>query len=196
MQFLTVREPQRMNYVPRASLWIGAQNSRGFEYEVTPAPTAEAINVFLGDAPRYSRIPQQLLSQVEVGARYGVKQAQEQGIRLCCIHFAFLTLDLFANSPTQFQVRIRVADCVRYHLLQATEPIPPLRGDWLTSDVIAPARGIHANAAFDALPALYDALLEAGCDHLLVMEHLQTCPDHSPSCWVAEMIVDQAAARG
>jgi hypothetical protein len=61
--------------------------------------------------------------------------------------------------------------------------------------VLAIARGIHANAALDGIPALTDALLEAGCDDPLVMEHLRTCPDHGPSCWVVEMILDAASPR-
>ncbi|MBM3980095.1 MAG: hypothetical protein FJ304_07385 [Planctomycetes bacterium] len=70
-----------------------------------------------------------------------------------------------------------------------------MRAEWLTSDVVALARGIHASAALDGLPALCDALLEAGCDDPLVVEHLQTCRDHAPSCWVVEMILDQLTAR-
>ena len=195
MEFRTVREPKRRSYETRESLWIGAIYSRGFEYEVAPAPAAESVTVILGDAPRWSSIPQQLLSQVEVGAQYGVRSAQEQGIRLCCTQFVLLTPDLFASSPTQFHVRIRIADCIRQHLMQVTEPVPPLRRDWLTSDVVSLARGIHASAAFDGLPVLHDALLEAGCDDPLVLEHLLTCPDHSPSCWVVEMILAAAGAR-
>jgi hypothetical protein len=109
-------------------------------------------------------------------------------------------------ETTPYAVQLNVSRCVNYDLAQQrehvigvpvlTEPVPPLHKDWLTSDVVALARGIHANSAFDGLPVLYDALLEAGSDHPLVMEHLQTCSDHAPSCWVTEMILDQAATRG
>jgi hypothetical protein len=61
--------------------------------------------------------------------------------------------------------------------------------------VVALARGIDAGAALDGIPALADALQEAGCDNPLVMEHLRTCPDHSPSCWVVEMILDATRVR-
>jgi hypothetical protein len=91
-------------------------------------------------------------------------------------------------------VQRSVAECINAAVAeQHAEPVPPLRTEWLTSDVMALARGIHANAALDGLPALTDALIEAGCDDPLVMEHLKTCPDHGPSCWVVEMILDQLA---
>jgi hypothetical protein len=65
----------------------------------------------------------------------------------------------------------------------------------LTSDVVALARGIHANAGLDGLSALTDALLEAGCDDPLVINHLNMCPDHASSCWVVEMILNQIESR-
>ena len=92
-------------------------------------------------------------------------------------------------------VRTRLTEFIQPQIVAWVNPLPPLHKDWLTSDVIALARGIHATSAFDGLPVLHDALLEAGCDDPLVVEHLRTCPDHSPSCWVVEMILAGITAR-
>jgi hypothetical protein len=72
--------------------------------------------------------------------------------------------------------------------------LPPLPARWLTADVVQLAQGIRTADAFDALPILADALQEAGCDDSLLLEHLQMCPDHTPSCWVVEMILQGASS--
>ncbi|MBP3960319.1 hypothetical protein J8F10_34255 [Gemmata sp. G18] len=72
----------------------------------------------------------------------------------------------------------------------------PLRAEWLTSDVIALAMGIRADAATDRYLVLSDALRDAGCEDQLIHDHLQTCPDHGSSCWVVEMILDQTRPAG
>jgi hypothetical protein len=109
------------------------------------------------------------------------------GLRLTILDQSFHNLDTHSLSMRQEGALLALTTLERY-----TSPLPPLRKQWLTSDVIALARGIRAEQALDGIPALCDALLEAGCDDPLVIEHLQTCTDHWPSCWVVEMIFDQA----
>jgi hypothetical protein len=133
--------------------------------------------------------------EMQAGVRAGNDVARERGIRLLCTSLFIPSTKGLPVDTSPDLARTRLAEFVLSQLVSWAEPIPPLHKDWLTSDVIALARGIHATSSFDGLPALHDALLEAGCDDPLVMEHLRTCPDHSPSCWVVEMILAGSTAR-
>jgi hypothetical protein len=61
---------------------------------------------------------------------------------------------------------------------------------WLTSTVVALARGIYEERAFDRMPILADALQDAGCDDEDVLNH---CRDetqaHFRGCWVVDLLL-------
>lgn len=61
---------------------------------------------------------------------------------------------------------------------------------WLTSDVLALARGIYDERAFDRMPILADALQDAGCANEDVLSH---CRDphtaHVRGCWVVGLLL-------
>ena len=63
----------------------------------------------------------------------------------------------------------------------------PADPSWLTSDVLALARGIVADGALDRLPILADALQDAGCDDFWV---LMNCRHRRPDdeCWVLPLL--------
>lgn len=191
MQFLTILKPKRVRYQLRVNSGGRRLYFNDFEYELHDDPTVEGIAVSFGPDLRQC-LPRVFWPDVEIGARQGVEEARARGTRLCCVRFTLLFAKYHDVDTTSHAVQIRVADCIDADVaVRHADLWPPLRAEWLTSDVVALAKGIHANAALDGLPALCDALLEAGCDDPLVIEHLQTCPDHSPSCWVVEMILDQ-----
>jgi hypothetical protein len=191
MQFLTIIEPKTAEYRIRA-----IRGGRGlyfdhFEYELHDDPSVEGIAVSFGPDLRQC-FPRNFWPDVEIGARQGAQEARARGTRLCCVRFTMTFAKYHDVDTTSLAVQRRVADCIDAVVaVRDADLWPPLNPKWLTSDVVALAKGIHANAALDGIPALTDALLEAGCDDPLVIEHLQTCPDHSPSCWVVEMILDQ-----
>jgi hypothetical protein len=58
-------------------------------------------------------------------------------------------------------------------------PFLPVSFDrrWVTSDVHGIANGIYADRAFDRLPILADALMDAGCKDEQVISH---CRSHGP----------------
>jgi hypothetical protein len=64
---------------------------------------------------------------------------------------------------------------------------------WLTSDVLALARGIYDDRAFDRMPILADALQDAGCDNDDVLTH---CRDaalaHVRGCWVVDLVLGKS----
>jgi hypothetical protein len=71
-------------------------------------------------------------------------------------------------------------------------PFRPITFDpaWLTSTVVALARGIYDDRAFDRMPILADALQDAGCDNADVLNH---CRDekatHVRGCWVVDLVL-------
>jgi hypothetical protein len=61
---------------------------------------------------------------------------------------------------------------------------------WLTSDVLALARGIYEERAFDRMPILADALQDAGCDNGAVLSHCRdTSLTHVRGCWVVDLLL-------
>jgi hypothetical protein len=60
---------------------------------------------------------------------------------------------------------------------------------WRTSDVVALARGIRAEDAFDRLPILADALQDAGCDNEDILNHCRGPGPHARGCWVVDGVL-------
>jgi hypothetical protein len=70
-------------------------------------------------------------------------------------------------------------------------PFRPVTADpsWLTSTVVALARGIYADRAFDRLPILADALQDAGWDHPDILAHCRGPGPHARGCWVVDLVL-------
>jgi hypothetical protein len=61
---------------------------------------------------------------------------------------------------------------------------------WRTPEVIALARGIYAERAFDRMPILADALQKAGCDRADILDHCRdTGATHIHGCWVVDLLL-------
>jgi hypothetical protein len=63
---------------------------------------------------------------------------------------------------------------------------------WRTVDVVDLARAIHTDRAFDRLPILGDALLDAGCDHEEILEHCRVEASHVRGCWVVDLALGKS----
>ena len=61
--------------------------------------------------------------------------------------------------------------------------------EWFTSDVLALARGIYADRAFDRMPILADALQDAGCDDDDILTHCREPREHARGCWVVDLLL-------
>jgi hypothetical protein len=70
-------------------------------------------------------------------------------------------------------------------------PFQPVRAkpEWLTSDVLLLARGIYEEKAFDRMPILADALQDAGCDNVNVLDHCREPREHVRGCWVVDLLL-------
>jgi len=71
-------------------------------------------------------------------------------------------------------------------------PFRPVSLDpkWLTTDVVALARGIYDERAFDRMPILADALQDAGCTNEDILNHCRdTNQIHVRGCWVVDLVL-------
>jgi hypothetical protein len=76
----------------------------------------------------------------------------------------------------------------------AGNPFRPVALDpnWLTSTVVALAKGIYEERAFDRMPILADALQDAGCDSDEVLTHCRGSGPHVRGCWVVDLILGKS----
>lgn len=74
-------------------------------------------------------------------------------------------------------------------------PFSPIALDpsWLTPDVMALARGIYDDRAFDRLPILADALMDAGCDQDDILSHCRSDGPHCRGCWAVDLVLGRSA---
>lgn len=66
---------------------------------------------------------------------------------------------------------------------------------WLTSTVVALAQGIYKDRAFDRLPILADALMDAECDQENLLDHCRSPGPHVRGCWVVDLLLDKGRTR-
>jgi hypothetical protein len=77
------------------------------------------------------------------------------------------------------------------------DPFRPSRveASWLRwNDGTIPriAQGIYEQRAFDRLPILHDALLDAGCDDEDILAHCRGAGPHVRGCWVIDLILGKS----
>ena len=60
---------------------------------------------------------------------------------------------------------------------------------WLTANVVDLARAIYDERAFERLPILADALMDAGCDEADVLAHCRGVGPHARGCWVVDLLL-------
>lgn len=65
------------------------------------------------------------------------------------------------------------------------------KASWLTSTVVAITGGIYQERAFDRLPILADALMDAGCDNDDVLAHCRSDGPHVRGCWVVDLVLSR-----
>ena len=91
------------------------------------------------------------------------------------------------------------------HLQKFVHPIPLLRDifgnpfrplttdpNWLTSTVVAIARGVYDERAFYRLPLLADSLQDAGCEYAQILDHCRGPGPHVRGCWVIDQLLGKS----
>jgi hypothetical protein len=73
-----------------------------------------------------------------------------------------------------------------------TPPVPPDVLAWKDATVRRLALGIYEEQAFDRLPILADALLDAGCDDEKLLHHCRSEGPHVLGCWAVELLLGKS----
>ena len=60
---------------------------------------------------------------------------------------------------------------------------------WNDGTVVKLAQAIYEERAFDRLPLLADALLDAGCDTEELLAHCRSAGPHARGCWAVDLIL-------
>jgi hypothetical protein len=70
-------------------------------------------------------------------------------------------------------------------------PFRPVAADarWRTTDTVGLATGIYDERAFDRLPVLADALMDAGCADEQVLGHCRSEEPHVRGCWLVDLVL-------
>ena len=63
---------------------------------------------------------------------------------------------------------------------------------WRTGNVIDLARTIYKEHAFERLPILADALMDAGCDSADILSHCRSSGPHVRGCWVIDLLLGKS----
>ena len=97
------------------------------------------------------------------------------------------THDLYERGEWEAEGRVfgSLAHCV------FGNPFHPAAFDprWRSADVLALARGVYDDRAFDRLPILADALIDAGCEDADILAHCQSEGAHVRGCWVVDLVL-------
>jgi hypothetical protein len=65
---------------------------------------------------------------------------------------------------------------------------------WCTSSVVDLVTAIHQEKAFDRMPILADALMDAGCDNERIIAHCRGEGSHVRGCWVVDLLLGKERA--
>jgi hypothetical protein len=73
-------------------------------------------------------------------------------------------------------------------------PFRPVAFDprWRTPEAVGVAWGIYDERAFDKVPLLADALMDAGCDRADILAHCRSEGPHVRGCWVVDSVLGRA----
>ena len=109
------------------------------------------------------------------------------------------------EEGAEFEAELKRDKATRKHLARLLREVvgnpftpPRFEAAWRTSTVTGLAKGIFAERAFDRMPILADALLDADCDEEAILRHCRGTeigpkepPLHVRGCWVIELALNR-----
>jgi hypothetical protein len=108
-------------------------------------------------------------------------------------HRVALALSPDQDEPDS-EVRAVQAALLR-DVLGQPDRIRPLQASWRTASVVALAKEIYDDRAFDRLPILADALEDTVCDDSEVLNHCRSVGRHVRGCWVLDLVLGKSWGR-
>jgi hypothetical protein len=86
------------------------------------------------------------------------------------------------------QTRQAQAECLHCIFGNSFGPVA-IDPRWRTADTVTLARGIYEDRAFERMPLLADALMDAGCADEQVIGHCRSEGPHVRGCWVVDLVL-------
>jgi hypothetical protein len=109
-----------------------------------------------------------------------------------------LAVRALAGSPDASQYsreRAAQAELLREVFGNPFRPPPSFDPRWRAWDearVVKMAEGIYEEGAFERMPILADALLDAGCEDELLLAHCSMPGEHVRGCWLLDLLLEKA----
>ena len=103
--------------------------------------------------------------------------------------------EALAKSVPWVAARQTQAELLREILGNPYRPLPllpPAVLRWSDGTVRRIAEGIYEERAFNRLPILHDALLDAGCDDEAILAHCRSDGQHVRGCWAVDLILEKS----
>jgi hypothetical protein len=63
---------------------------------------------------------------------------------------------------------------------------------WRTSNAVGLAEAVYGEQAFDRMPILADALEDAGCTNMEMLDHCRGAGRHVRGCWVVDLLLGKS----
>jgi hypothetical protein len=63
---------------------------------------------------------------------------------------------------------------------------------WKTGNAVDLAASMYQTRDFSAMPILGDALLDAGCDDVRILDHCRNPAPHARGCWLVELLLGKS----
>jgi hypothetical protein len=95
------------------------------------------------------------------------------------------------TQETRHQLQRSQCEWLRCLFANPFRPVT-LNPSWLTSSVLALAKGIYTDRAFDRMPILADALQDAGCDNEAILNHCRQSGEHCRGCWAVDLVLGKS----
>jgi hypothetical protein len=187
-EWLAGTEPHRMGIFLRV---------RGSERKLRLVKVAEC-------RPFLSKMPNEQCRQAVIAAELFADGLISEGDLIIACRAALNTHDLIMQQDFQGCAFARVAAEAAYLPIRDMSSAPaiycwdifgnPFRPisiapSWLTSTVVALAKGIYNDRAYDRMPILADALQDAGCENADILNHCRGEGVHVRGCWVVDLLL-------
>jgi hypothetical protein len=154
-------------------------------------PLAEELVNIRGEAPELRRIGWMLVSLGHATAdEVLVKADIDPELWTGFAHLAYFPFSRTTPHFRRVPAELHSADLVREVFGNPFAPQPPFDRAWRSENVAQLARHAHATGDFSALPALADALQEAGCDRDDILDHFRRGGPHVRGCWALELVLE------
>ena len=99
----------------------------------------------------------------------------------------------FQAKEAEQAAQVGLVRCVFGNPFAAQQPIDSAVLRWNDGTVLRIASGIYEERAFERLPVLADALLDAGCDDEAMLEHCRQQEGvHAKGCWVIDLLLGKS----